>query len=81
MPSKSKSLYTQISTVFSPHLGSFSVELWVALNVEVHSWSECRDYMSVKCSVINGTSMSHSLPTGLREHGGREEHYKIMGRF
>lgn len=80
IPSKSKSLYTQISAALSSHQGSLFVE-WIAVNVETHSWLKCREYMSVKFSVINGTSMSYSLSLRLREHAGREEDFKIMGIF
>lgn len=72
MLSKSKSLYTQISAT---HQGSFSVE-WTAVNIRIHKglkWS--REYVSVKCSVINGTPCPTLSP---QSPGNMEEDRKIL---
>ena len=38
---------------------------------ENHGWAECREKVTVACSVPNGTSIRQNLYLRLREHHGR----------
>lgn len=76
MLSKSESLSTQISAPLSPHQGMDRSQYRDSQGVKVKQRIHVCEMLSHSCDTT-----SYFLPTRLREHGGREEDSKILGRF